>query len=504
MASRYVLSFIFLLLFGRISANSGMESLDTARYFINNKQLNKAENILKTYHKNYPNEVNGIRLYAQVAYWQNELELAYSLFETYMANPKNPYQSELVLDYSRMLFEQYQLIKAMALLTEYIKKDTTNAEAFDMMGTISYWQGKPISAKQYFDKVIKLYPTNDWANKYEGEIIDESAPYIQFHSGYTSDTQPLKVLDLGVEAGVYHSALWNPKIAFAMQDFTIAGVSKNAYLLSIGNTFSIQSTKTTITPTIGLYKTIAGDTTKFTRSLAVNQKLNKYFSVTVNAARLPYTYTISGVQGAVVEDKYQGSLSYDNPKGFSGKVGYIYDQFMDDNNVQTAYLWALSPEIKASIFSFKLGYAFNYANALHSRYASTESVGEVISNYGKTTAIDGIYSPYFTPLNQQVHSLLANVSVKLSKKLSIAVSSNTGVYGTGDAPYLYLQQVGTSLSFGSGASQTRFIPVKINGNINYNISKQLSLQFYYTYTKTFYYTSNAASVNLKYRFNHGK
>jgi len=135
-------SVFFLLLFNSASANGGMESLDTARYFINNKQLHKAETILKAYHDNYPNEVNGIRLYAQVAYWLNELTVAYGLFETYMANPKNAYQPELVLDYSRMLFEQYQLTKAMELLTEYIKKDGTNAEANDMMGTISYWQGK--------------------------------------------------------------------------------------------------------------------------------------------------------------------------------------------------------------------------------------------------------------------------------------------------------------------------------------------------------------------------
>jgi len=352
--------------------------------------------------------------------------------------------------------------------------------------------------------VLKQYPTNDWANKYKREIEAASAPYIQFHSGYTSDTQPLKLLDLGIEAGVYHSALWNPKIAFDLQDFTIAGASKNAYSLNGGNTFSFPTTKTTITPTIGVYKSIAGDTTKFTGSLAVNQKLNKYFSVAVSAGILPYTYTISGVQGAVVEDKYQASLGYDDPKGFSGKAGYIYDQFKDDNNVQTAYLWALSPELKASIFSFKAGYAFNYANALHSRYASTESIPEIISNYGNTTTINGIYSPYFTPENQQVHSILANVSVAPSKKLNIAVNTSTGLYAVGNNPYLYLEKSGYAITFGTGFSQTRFTPVKINGNVNYNISKKWDLQLNYTYLKTFFYTSNAVNLSLKYSFNNGK
>lgn len=504
MATKYFLPFIFLLMFNKLSANNGMDALDTARYYINNKQLNKAESILKKYHNNYPNEVNGVRLYAQVAYWLNDLPTAYNLFETYLANTTNPYQPELVLDYSRMLFEQYQLPKAKKLLLKYTKNDTTNVEANNMMGTILYWQGNADGAMAYFNKVLKQYPTNDWAKRYAAEIDEAIAPYLQFQSGYTDDTQPLSVTDFGLEFGFGESLRNKMKLGVDVQAFNLDGSHKNAYDFYAGDTYSFPRTKTTVAVNAGIYKTIAKDTTRFTSSITLSQQLVKHVSLALEAGRLPYTYTIKGTQAATMENRYQASLAYDNPKGFSGKVGYIYDLFNDDNNIQTAYLWALSPAVKASIFSFKVGYAYNYSNAMHSRYASTETIAEIISKYAITTYINGVYSPYFTPNNQQVHSVLATVSVNLSKKLSIGVNSSTGVNATGKNPYLYLIKSGSTDTLGTSFSQTNFTPVKINGNIDYSISKQLGLQLIYTYFKTFFYTSNAINLSLKYSFINGK
>jgi tetratricopeptide (TPR) repeat protein len=504
MAMRYFFASVFFLLsFSGASANGGMESLDTARYFINNKQLHNAESVLKGYHYNYPNEVNGIRLYAQVAYWLNEPTVAYNLFETYLADAKNPYQPELVLDYSRMLFEQYQLPKAKELLLKYTKNDTTNVEANNMMGTILYWQGNADGAKGYFNKVLKQYPANDWAKKYSAEIDAALAPYLQFRSGYIHDTQPLSITDFGLEFCYKESLKKKEILGVDVQAFNLNGLNKNAYNLYGGYSFSFLSTKTTFDVVVGLYRNTAKDTTEITSKLAITQQLAKHLTLVLDAGVLPYTNTIAGVEAATTERKYQASVGYENSKVLSGKVGYIYDLFTDGNNVQTEYLWALSPAIKASIFSFNVGYAFNYANAAHSRYAATETLAEIIAGYGTTTTITGFYSPYFTPQHQQVHSVLANVSVAPTSKITVGVNSSFGVSATADNPYLYLSKVDT-IAISTGFSKTNFTPVKINGNVNYNISKKWGLQLNYTYLKTFFYTSNAVTLSLKYSFNNGK
>lgn len=489
------LKFLFLIIFlitSKISLaqiNSRTDTVEVARNLSNQKKFQEAADLLKQYETRNLKNINAVRLHAQVLYWMKDFDGALYLLAHAMEINPNPY---LQFDYGRMLFELNRLDEAEKIMEDYLTKDAQNVEALNTLGTIAYWKGEPTKAKTYFNKVLKKYPTNEQALKFIVEINDSNRPYINLSGGYGSDTQPLSLVTGQIEIGWYQSKYFAPKLSLQSINYT-ENNSQSFYGVQLGNKFSLIALKLDIIISGGIYKSPVENANGWTGKVELNKKLSSVFSLSASAQHQPYFYTLSSLQKEVTFDNYGLALVLNKPNGLMGWVGYNLQQFMDQNRISSYGAWLLLPPIKFSDFKFALGYSFNYANADQDYFIATTPLIKAII----TKTVDGVYDPYFTPINQIENSVLANLQFKTNEVLSFSLNSRFGFYAIADRPgYVLNSGVRNQPSITKAFNSEKFTPVEINAAINFKVSKKTTLHGNYSYLETYFYNNNLASLGL--------
>ena len=130
-----------------------------------------------------------------------------------------------------------------------------------------------------------------------------------------------------------------------------------------------------------------------------------------------------------------------------------------------------------------------------------KTIDELVASNTYNQAIEGVYDPYFSPSKQTVHSALAVFNVS-GKKVSFSAKAAVGFSAKLDVPYLYTNTDSSSgkLSFTKEFQQQSYTPVEISSDLKVSLTPKLSLIASYTYSKVYFYTSNYASLHLKYTF----
>jgi hypothetical protein len=128
-------------------------------------------------------------------------------------------------------------------------------------------------------------------------------------------------------------------------------------------------------------------------------------------------------------------------------------------------------------------------------------VEEILANWDIDSTINGAYDPYFTPNEQQIHSLLATVNFKAAKKLTLSLNLNVGVYATTMYPYLFLNETDSdSLYIDKSYVKERFNPFNATLGLNWNILKDLDLKATFNYNSTIYYKTRTFGITISKRF----
>ncbi|MES2396918.1 MAG: hypothetical protein V4549_12980, partial [Bacteroidota bacterium] len=215
----------------------------------------------------------------------------------------------------------------------------------------------------------------------------------------------------------------------------------------------------------------------------------------------PYLNTISSLKNNVMQNNVSAFVSFDKSNSWKGKAGYTFQQFNDGNYMQSAYGWVLSPSLRFSKFETTIGYAYNYCDTKDNRFVPVKTLNEIIAVYSSTAQITGEYNPYFTPQNQQIHSVLGNVIFSPFKSLSFSVNAKIGFYAVADNPYLFLDKsTANELVITRGFVSEKYFPMEIKGKINYTLSRKMEVEADYVYLQTFYFNSNTINLAFKYTF----
>ncbi len=491
------LFFLFLLIGKLLQAQTipPADTLESSRQLAYSKNYLPSIELLSAYELNHPDEINSVRLHAQILYWNQDYKKAFKLCESFLKRNPNPY---LKLDYARMLFEQANLNKAKEILNNYIKTDKSNIEANNMLGTISYWQGNPAHAKFYFKKVLDKYPQNEWALKVMQDLKANSSPFIKINTTYSDDTQPLTSTGLGLETGWHQSAWLNPRFNFQLLHFNDSLIKQDNYSFQVSNQFTLSKLKTELILAGGAFKNTSGNEFNWTGFATIHKKLFKNLILSASVERKPYLYTISGLKNTTMQNSYTGSLAFEKQESWSGMAFYNVQDFLDQNQVNTFGVWILTPPIHFSKFGFKFGYGNNFSDAKENRFTSTKSIAEIIAD---NTPIEGIYNPYFTPTNQEIHSVIGNLSFKTSNSFLLTINGSYGVYAKTDNPYLYLDtNANAEIIINKGYSFKKFNPYDFTGILHYYIGNKLILSGSYSYSNTVYYNINKLEFSIKYMF----
>jgi hypothetical protein len=478
------------------------DTLNLSKELRKKGEIHQSYSLLKKAYAHHADELNVVWLTAQTAFWANRIGRSGKLYEKAMqSNPKNLY---LQLDYAKMLVNTGNFKRAVPLLNKYLAYDSTNAQALTALSRIFFWRCKYAEADRLVTKALKSDPKYPEATSLCKEIALARAPYLRIGAGYCTDDQPMQTLSTVVEAGFYFHPLSALHFTFQAPFMFRDGKTANALILQAGHISFISKANMTIELDAGVVKFPEKNHYSMTVNLDIDKIILRHLVLSVTAQRNPYFSTRSSIDSVVIQNHLSGSVGWNNRNSWNGEAGVeAFTYPFDHNLTYSGYAWVFGPPLKFSVFRLQLGYGYNYSNSKKSRYLPVKSLSEIISGYDANSKIAGIYNPYYTSNDQQVHSLLLAFTCRPLKWMDLSVNANAGFYATTRVPYLYLDKdANDSTILKTGFAPAAFTPFTVRLQVLLKLSEVVHLQVDYSFMSTYFYTSHYAGIGLNIRFPH--
>ena len=496
----HIRAIVLLLLLQGLSVASlsaQMDTLQKAKDLNKAAHYTKAERLLKQYAATH-SDVNTLWLYGQTGHWAGHDLRAAKSFRAALA--KNPNNLNLRMGYARMLAEADRLNHAQKEINSILSADPKNVEAHQLNATIYYWNGRIKPSHAALDKIFEQFPDNANAAKLNQDIKLNTAPYLSYRAGYLNDDQPMQGISSRVEVGWFRSWLLHPMVQVSDQNFYSGGKWSATLWASAGNQFYFGKSGTRVSIEAGAFKNFSAGA-DWTGNLTISQKLYHNLSFALTAERRPYLSTMTSTSMELIQNRFAASVTYDKTNSWAAQAAYNYQFFNDKNPIHNAYAWLLSPSLGVSVFSFRIGYSYNFSTTSQSRFTPVKNVTQILTNYDSAAQIKGYYNPYFTPIKQHVHSVIGQVKITPVRILDIGLKANVGFYAETQNPYFYLDKTATDNVFiNSGFARQTYLPYTLSASIDIKPSLKFQIGAEYSYNKLFFYNSHNAVIHFTVLF----
>ncbi len=497
--SLFVSFFIFFSSQTVTAQNPILDStLSRAKQLRNQKQFKEAIAILGNFEKKYPGNLWIEQLYAQTLFWMkryNESSIIYRRALRY-----HPNNIDLKYDYALLLFDMNNFDKAREMLEVYTHKRKNNAAAEALLGKLFFWHNDYTKSLTHLSIAKKLNPNNKRINNLYLEVKRIISPQLEVDGNYTFDTQPLDAYG----GQLYYS--WQKSKAIDLQlstyftHYKYDNNSNNFAGFLLGNKFHINKIGMQVILMGGTYFGVSNKSTHFQGNISILQKIKKYFFYHMSLNRTFYDYTVTSVKSPLMINQITFEAGYKKPSGWDINAGIRSQFFPDTNYVNAYYAWILSKPLKFYEIDISLGYAFNYMDSEHDRYTTKEDIMHIEAN-GSSSNIEGIYNPYFTPLEQFSNSVLLNLTYNISNDVRFTAHASIGLYSKTLAPGFALDDSNPNKPvIIKYFAKVNYTPLDIGASFNAYLSDKLNLNVSYTFLQTYYYNSNRFIVGIKFYF----
>lgn len=500
----YSLAAFFLLFFGIVNsqAQGNYDSLEKARIYLNEAKFQEAFLILDDLEEKNPGEENMIRLKGQAFYWSKDFEQTKVFFRKKITD--YPDLQWIKLDYGRILYELNQFKESQEIVSLFLNDQPEHPEANQMMAAMNYWTGgNPGKSYNYLNKILVPYPENPAANDLKSTIRQATAPYITGKSEYSSDTQPLQFFRFTTSGSFYRNTFVQPGYSFDTRSYnTGAGI----FVGQIWNKSTFPTTGTSVMIRAGLANSSNWSSSALTYGIALSQKLAGSMTLSASLDKEAYLYTLASLDEQVLPLSYRLEIGRDQAESWTGKAMFQRAEFEDANWVQAVSIWALYPVFKISALRLDLGYAFNHSDSKEVRFEPNRPILNRQNSTPIGAIIPGAYTPYFTPINQQIHAALAKVQVQLSEKMTFKLSGNVGVKAQIDNPNtVYYGNPGNGNTPIKESDiflelyPTSYTPIEIASELNFKLTSKANLVIQHAYQRTIFFENNTfgAGINLR-------
>ncbi|MBC8314381.1 MAG: tetratricopeptide repeat protein [Bacteroidales bacterium] len=488
---------IFLMPDKVLVAQSVSDTLEQAKKLRDNGKLKAALKLLETYHAEHQRDLNSGWVYAQTAYWAKRYKLAKEIYElTIRYHPENMF---IQFDYARMLVNIGKYDKAIPYLKNFLVYYPGNIQVHLLLAKEAFWKGKYKEAEKKATELLKANPADTEAASLLNKILQARSPWIGFTGSFYTDDQPLQTISPFLESNIWLHPLSTLRFSIRTPLFSQGGTYTNALWIQAGNSSFIWKGNWKITADAGVLKYPYKNTTTWTGNFELGKRSFRHLVTVFQAERKPYFSTGSSIDTVILEYHVAETIGWNNFDSWNGQILFNFDYFLADHNSITSFAaWGFAPPIKMSVFDFRLGYGFSYSNARENRFVKDGSDSEIIANYDPTAGIKGIYYPYFTPNDQQIHSGLAAIGIHPTKWIDLGISGNVGFYATTLVPYFYLDtdSTGTIVISDREFSKKRYFPYTISAFAAVQLSKKISLRADYRYNSTYFYSEHSVSLQL--------
>jgi len=492
--------------------------INKAKELINNQELPEAIKILKDLEKEDPRNLDVIQLYSQALYWNQDFDATLALYKKSMKN--FPQSDVLKIHFGRIHFELNNYFEAKKLLTSYVEQQPEDPEAGILLATIAYWEGKPPQvALEYLDEVLEHHPENSDAKALMKEILVSTAPNLRLSSAFYSDSQPLQAKINTVEYSNYQSSWLQPSVMFQNRNFKQADPT---LLIQLSNKAFFSKSGTELLMRVGLFNDSWHNEFSPTYGFDVRQKIVEKWSLSGGIDRRPYVFTLASLNNNLMPTTYSAGLGRQSDR-WTGNISMSHTQFEDDNYVRVGTASLIFALIKSSTLKINLGYGFMMADSKESRFRLADPFHAYVHETEIGTQFPGIFDPYFTPQNQSVHSIISDISFKISPKIQVNLYGNIGInaridnpnvifYGSSD-PSHYVEHpapIDPNITTPVVAHRihrediyrimipTEYFPMDLKGSFNWNMTKNLNLKTEYAYQRAVFFDSHMLSLGLNW------
>ena len=247
--------------------------------------------LLKKYYPDHSNDLFTNWIFAQTAYRAKRFGLSEQYYR--IALQISPNDHVLKLDFAKSLVNSGDFGNASKLLNEYTAADINNPEAWLYLAMIDNWKGEPVKAVKLLDNLIVHLPGYQPAKKLREEIHDDISPWIQLGTTYSSDDQPMKIMDPEVTAGLYRNHFlgldFKIETPFSIKD----PVHFFAIGISAGNNFHLPGVNMNLYVNAGLFDHTSLNSLSWTGRLKVEKIFFRKLHIWAEAKRMPY-YSTTG------------------------------------------------------------------------------------------------------------------------------------------------------------------------------------------------------------------
>lgn len=483
-------------------AQGYFDSLEKARTYLNEAKFQEAFSILDDLDIKNPGEENMIRLKGQAFYWLKDFEKMKVFFRKKITDYPN--LQWIKLDYGRILYELNQFKESQEIVSLFLKDQTEHPEANQMIAAMNYWTGgNPKVSYRYLDKILTPYPENTGANDLKSSIRLATAPYISGKSEFSTDTQPLQFFRFSTSGSFYQNTYLQPGYSLDARSYTIGS---GIFWGQFWNKSTLPAKGTSLLFRAGLANSSTWSSFAVTYGIAVSQKLPGSMTLSASVDKEAYFYTLASLSEQVLPMCYRLEIGRDQAESWTGKAMVQRAEFEDSNWVQTFSVWALYPVLKISTIQMDLGYAFNQSNSKEVRFEPNRPILNRQNSTPIGAIIPGAYTPYFTPINQQIHAALTKIQIQLSEKITLKLSGNVGVKAQIDNPNtVYYGNPGNGNKPIKESDiflelyPTTYNPVELASELNFKLTSKANLVLQHAYQRTIFFENNTFGAGLNLR-----
>lgn len=455
------------------------ELLATARDFISKKEYKKSVDFITKHYEKFSENLVINWLYAHAFSLNNNPKEADKKFKKAVSIA--PENKELKMDYARFLYGIGNIDKATTIMDFFMNENSENVEFLLMQANISFWKRDLTNARKKIARIQEIYPNTDITKNLENELAQTTATYIQTNFEYQTDSQPLEYFANHIIAGEFVSRFLSPQLELSRYSFSPQ--KEGALTLKLSNQFYFAKLKLAAKVAAGIYLNDS-DTSDWLGEISFTKNLFKDASLNFGYSKSALLGTIASTTFNLTQHDLFGVLDYSN-KYISLNTTYNYKFFNDDNNITSIGTWVVSQPLKLYQFNFQFGYGYSYTDTK-----------EILFFYDSEGM--GIYDPYFTPKEQEIHSALFITSYKPSKKITLRAKLNYGVQATVQNPYPIEVTVGNFET--GGFYKADFDFAEINGSVEYAVSNNFGIKANYIYQETFFYSRDNFNLGLNFTF----
>ena len=470
-----------------------MDTLVEAQSLLRARRFAGAAELLRPFAKARPGDPATARLLAQTLYWAGDRESARATFEAAVA--RHPGDVHLRLAYGRMLVEMSEGEAARTVLSPLLGTEASRGRAETLLGTRAYWDGDLAAARTLFNAALRADPSLAEASAPRREILGAALPRIDFAASALQDDQPLERLGAEAKGTAFITPLVSLTGRVEPIDFRVDGAPTVSILLAEGGIAAyVPAMRTELEAAGGwVQRTDSGSATG---RVALGIRLPGRLRIRGSLERAPYLNTVASVLTPVMTQSAGVTLDWSHPRGWLAQGAGTSQRFPDANLIGSGSFWILAPVVHAEAVQLGFGYALSVQGSKESRYVLTTHVGDD----GSTTT-EGVYTPYYTPLDLRAHSVVANLGLRLHSRLTLRVAGAYG-YAQESAP---TRQRRAGLPTQPGSDVVTIVPRTFNpSNIRLStdlrVGERLRLSAALEASRTAFYNVQSARIGLTRTF----